>query len=45
MPYTKNNNIDAAKHEDVIIFAVKSQIMKTICHLLKEQVNIINKLF
>lgn len=40
----KNDNIDACKHADVIILAVKPQIVKTVCQPLKEQVNFANKL-
>ncbi|MGP1939396.1 MAG: pyrroline-5-carboxylate reductase [Arsenophonus sp. ET-DL9-MAG3] len=40
----KSDNIDASKYADVIILAVKAQIMKTVCQSLKKQVNFENKL-
>ncbi|HGJ5860231.1 MAG TPA: pyrroline-5-carboxylate reductase [Arsenophonus nasoniae] len=40
----KSDNSDASKHADVIILAVKPQIMETVCQPLKEQVNFANKL-
>ena len=38
----KSDNSDASKHADVIILAVKPQIMETVCQPLKEQVNFAN---
>lgn len=40
----KSDNSEASKQADVIILAVKPQMMETVCQPLKEQVNFANKL-
>ncbi|MFS1539728.1 MAG: pyrroline-5-carboxylate reductase [Candidatus Phlomobacter fragariae] len=40
----KSDNSDASKHADIIILAVKPQIMETVCKPLKEKVNFTSKL-